>query len=67
MTADRIVLAIAASLVLTGTALGAFVNSWWLLLPAFVGVNLFQAAFTRFCLMAIILRKCGRPAGDLFR
>jgi hypothetical protein len=48
---------LAGTLLLTGLALGYFVNSWWLLLPAFVGVNLIQSAFTGFCPAEIILRK----------
>ena len=31
----------------------------WLWFTAFVGLNLFQAGLTGFCLMAIILRKLG--------
>jgi len=31
----------------------------WLWFTAFVGANLFQSGFTKFCLMEIILKKCG--------
>ena len=50
---------LAGSLVLLGLALGRFVNPWWLLLPAFVGLNLVQSVFTGFCPAEIILRRLG--------
>ena len=34
-------------------------SPYWLLLAAFVGVNLFQATFTGFCPLVIILKKKG--------
>jgi hypothetical protein len=42
------------------------VNTWWLVLAAFVGLNMLQAAFTRFCPLAIILRKIGLKPGVAF-
>ena len=50
---------IAGTFVLASLALGAFVSPWWLLLTAFVGVNLIQSSFTRWCLMEDILRGTG--------
>ena len=38
----------------------------WLLLPAFVGFNMLQAAFTRFCPLAMILKKLGAHPGAAF-
>jgi hypothetical protein len=35
-------------------------------MTAFVGVNLFQAAFTGFCPLAIILKKIGLKPGAAF-
>ena len=49
----------AGTITLVGTALGAFVNPWWLLLPAFAGFNLIQSVITGFCPPSIILRKLG--------
>ncbi len=66
MSIDRIVLVFAAVVVLTGTLLGATVNLWFLVMPAFVGVNLLQAQFTRFCPLAKILGACGCERGTLF-
>ncbi|MFZ0105236.1 MAG: DUF2892 domain-containing protein [Thiobacillus sp.] len=35
----------------------------WLWFTAFVGFNLFQSGFTRFCPMDIMLKKAGVPQG----
>ena len=59
MTIQRIIYLVAGTLVLTGLALGHFVNEWWLLLSAFVGFNMFQTAFTGFCPLERILIKLG--------
>lgn len=59
MKTDSLVRVLAGSFVLLGTALAAFVNPWWLLLPTFVAVNLIQSAFTGFCPPTLILRKLG--------
>ncbi len=40
-----------------------FVSSYWLWFTAFVGINLLQSAFTKWCLLETILRKLGVPAG----
>ncbi|WP_136795159.1 MULTISPECIES: YgaP family membrane protein [Desulfosediminicola] len=55
---------IAGSLILVSLALGveaspAFLSQYWLLLAAFVGLNLFQYGITKFCPMELILRKLG--------
>jgi hypothetical protein len=67
MNVDRFVLAFAGAMVLVSLLLAHFVSPWWLLLTAFVGLNLFQAAFTGFCPLAIILKKAGVPTGQAFR
>jgi len=51
--------AIAGTFVLISLTLGWLVSPWWLLFTAFVGVNLIQSSFTRWCLMEDILRKVG--------
>lgn len=66
MTIDRAVLGFAGAMVLVSAALAAFVSPWWLLLTAFVGANMLQAAFTRFCPAAILLRKVGLRPGCAF-
>lgn len=50
---------LAGTLVLVGLALGVWVNSWWLLLPAFVGFNMLQYSFTGFCPATLIMGKLG--------
>ncbi|MFH1069945.1 MAG: DUF2892 domain-containing protein [Candidatus Glassbacteria bacterium] len=59
MKMERIIRAIAGSLVLVSLALGAWVHSYWYFFTAFVGANLLQSAFTKWCLMEDILAKLG--------
>lgn len=51
----------AGTFILAGLALGTWVHPYWYLLPAFVGANLFQFGFTKFCPLGIILKKLGVP------
>lgn len=53
--------AIAGFLVLASVVLAVTVNLWFLAFTAFVGLNLFQSAFTGWCPMMTILRKAGVP------
>jgi hypothetical protein len=48
---------LAGTMVLVSLALGHWVSPWWLLLAAFVGLNLIQSAFTGFCPACNILRR----------
>ena len=66
MTIDRMVLAFAGGMVLLSLALGLLVSPYWFALTGFVGLNLFQSAFTGFCPLAIMLRKLGVAAGAAF-
>ena len=66
MNIDRIILAFAGSMILLSLLLGYFVAPAWLLLAAFVGLNLLQSAFTGFCPLAMLLRRLGLPAGCAF-
>jgi hypothetical protein len=59
MTIENAIRILAGSLVLLSLALAHWVNPWFLLLAAFVGVNLIQSAFTGFCPAEIILKKLG--------
>lgn len=63
MKTENIVFLVAGTLVLTGLGLGHYVDERWLLLSAFVGLNLFQTAFTGFCPLERILLKLGVPKG----
>ncbi len=67
MSIDRIVLAFAGTMILVSLALSQLVSPYWLLLTAFVGLNLLQSAFTGFCPLAIVLRKLGVAPGVAFR
>ncbi|WP_363350562.1 DUF2892 domain-containing protein [Methylocystis echinoides] len=66
MSIDRIVMAFAGAVVLVSVTLAHFVSPWWLLLTGFVGLNLFQAAFTGFCPLAMILKRFGVRPGAAF-
>ena len=59
MNVERSLRLIAGAIVLASLALGYWVSPYWLLLTAFVGLNLFQSAFTNWCPMMTILRKLG--------
>jgi hypothetical protein len=67
MNVDKAVFVFAGLVVLTGLALGVWVNPTWLLLPAFAGLNMIQAAFTGFCPAAIVFRRLGLKPGPAFR
>ena len=67
MNIDKAVLAFAGFVVLLGLLLARYVSPWWLLLCAFAGLNMIQAAFTGFCPAAIVFRKLGLRAGQAFR
>jgi len=64
MKLENAIRALAGTLVLSGLALGHWVDAHWLWLTAFVGFNLLQSAFTRFCPAEIILTKFGVGKGD---
>lgn len=66
MTIDRFVMAFAGTLVLVSIALAQAFSPWWLLVAAFVGLNLLQAAFTGFCPLAIMLKRLGVAPGAAF-
>ncbi len=59
MTIERYLRLIAGFFVMLSVALGHWVSPYWYLFTAFVGLNLFQSAFTNWCPMMTILRKLG--------
>ncbi len=61
MTIERTLRLIAGTFVLASLALGHWVNAYFYLFTAFVGLNLFQSAFTNWCPMMAILRAFGVP------
>jgi hypothetical protein len=64
MTVDRIVHLVAGLMVLLGLGLAHYIHEYWLLLPAFVGLNLAQSGLTNFCPLAFMLKKAGVPEGS---
>jgi len=66
MTLDRSVMAFAGFVVLISLALTELFGPLWLLLTAFVGLNLIQASFTGFCPAAMIFKRLGVKAGCAF-
>lgn len=67
MSSERIVRLVAGFIVLASLTLGmpsspVFLSSGWLWVTAFVGANLLQSAFTRFCPLELILLKAGLSA-----
>ncbi|MGZ8230002.1 MAG: YgaP family membrane protein [Burkholderiales bacterium] len=68
MTSWQITRIFAGSFILISLLFGVpgsplFVSQWWLALTAFVGLNLLQSGFTRFCPLEILLRRLGLRQG----
>ncbi len=59
MTLERFLRMIAGFFVILSLGLGYLVSPYWYLFTAFVGLNLFQSAFTNWCPMMTFLRKAG--------
>lgn len=56
---NRYITGIAGAFILLSTILAVTVSINWLWFTGFVGVNLLQSAFTKWCLMGDILKKIG--------
>jgi hypothetical protein len=61
MTINEALRMIAGAFVVLSVALGYWVHPAWLLFTAFVGLNLLQSAFTKWCPMMWVLEKLGLP------
>jgi hypothetical protein len=59
MTVERSLRLIAGAFVAVSVLLGIYVSPYFLWFTLFVGLNLFQSAFTQWCPMMAILRKAG--------
>lgn len=57
MEKEYIIRRIAGSMIIVGVILAYLVSIYWLLLPLFVGINLLQSSFTKFCPLDLILKK----------
>jgi len=56
---ERTIRAVAGTFVTISLALGFFHSPYWYLFTLFVGLNLFQSAFTKWCLAEKIVQKLG--------
>jgi Inner membrane protein YgaP-like, transmembrane domain len=63
MTIERALRLIAGIFVVASVLLGMYVSTAFLWFTVFVGLNLFQSAFTNWCPMMVILRKSGLGDG----
>jgi hypothetical protein len=59
MTINRYLRMIAGFFIMLSVGLAQIHSHYWLLFTAFVGLNLFQSAFSNWCPMITILRKLG--------
>ena len=66
MSMDRLILVIAGTFILASVALSHLHSAYWLFFTAFIGVNLLQASFSRWCPMVTFLRKTGVKKGLAF-
>ena len=57
MEKEYIIRRIAGIMIIVGVVLAYLVSILWLLLPLFVGINLLQSSFTKFCPLDFILKK----------
>jgi hypothetical protein len=64
MKIDSLIRLLAGTVTLIGVALTHFVSPWWLLLPAFAGLNLIQSVFTGFCPPSLLFRALGWLGDD---
>jgi len=62
MNVERYLRMIAGAFVMASVALGYWAHPAWFLFTGFVGLNLFQSAFTNWCPMMTVLKKAGVPA-----
>lgn len=67
MNLDRAIFAFAGVMILASLALAQFHSQWWLLLTAFVGLNLLQASVTGLCPAAMVFRRLGVRSGCAFK
>lgn len=59
MTQKEMFRVVVGLMILASVALGVFVTPWAFAFTTFIGLNMFQSAFSRFCPLDMILRKAG--------
>jgi hypothetical protein len=67
MNLDKAVVSFAGIMVLLSLVLAEIYGPYWLLLTAFVGLNLLQAGITGFCPAVLLFKKLGVRSGNAFR
>ena len=63
MTVNEMLRLVAGSFVIISVVLGYTVSPYFYLFTVFVGLNLLQSSFTRWCPMMTFLRKAGFREG----
>ncbi len=61
MTQSDLFRLIVGFMILASAVLSAVWTPWWLLLTAFIGLNMFQSAITHVCPMDAMIRRTGLP------
>lgn len=59
MTVEKGIRILAGTMILTSLVLSRLHSEYWLLLTAFVGLNLLQSAFTGLCPAEAVLKRLG--------
>ncbi len=59
MTTERWLRLIAGILIMVSIAMGTWLNHCWFAFTGFIGLNLFQSAFTNWCPMMWVLERLG--------
>ena len=59
MTINEGLRLVAGTFILLSVGLGYYVNEYWFLFTAFIGLNLLQSAFTQWCPMMWALKQLG--------
>ena len=59
MKMEQWIRAIVGTFVLISVGLGYFYHPYWYFFTAFIGINLLQSAFTKWCLLEDLLAKWG--------
>ena len=63
MSLERAIMAFAGVMILLSILLTQFVSPWFWLMTAFIGLNLFQSAFTGFCPAGMVMKRLGIGRG----
>jgi len=59
MTINDWIHVFAGTFILVSLAFGRWAHPYWYFFTAFVGLNLFQFGFSKFCPLGVILKKLG--------